>query len=529
MAGHSDFATPEQVERHIARILPDEAIRTACLSIFAESAERLHRQGPAHWGAYCEDAHLRLRGGGLIVLTIGGGRIWLALDQAEIDSSESAASLLRAPGVAPDLGRWAHYNRPRTTNIFYTPTAESASVWPRIRPLHFALLDRVAQRALRPESRNKHQPAVGICLGMLLQRSFPEPAYHSRAPRIENAIRDEARPRSSPPPQAQGDGSSQYWWFGVNNGSEGHVALKDVQHILDDDSSTFSWPIGNSRPKTLYGEMRPGDHVLLWTGHNKSPRSEPRWGLLGTAMIQSVHPDHVVLGGGKRFAAPITPYPRGNPQASAEVCFLRDTFGIDFKPLGDVMCAVFGAKRQSPVTVCRVSEASFQAVLAFVRDAARSAGSPGHGGREQATLKRESLIPAELEEPTADPNELDLRVRHLRKLRSIERPKGEQVPARSTVGTRTLYVRNPIVKAWVLQKACGRCELCQQEAPFVGDDGEPYLELHHVLPLADGGADTVENAVALCPNCHRRLHHAVDRSEHREHLYRQVSRLIRAP
>jgi 5-methylcytosine-specific restriction protein A len=24
--------------------------------------------------------------------------------------------------------------------------------------------------------------------------------------------------------------------------------------------------------------------------------------------------------------------------------------------------------------------------------------------------------------------------------------------------------------------------------------------------LAEGGEDTVENALALCPNCHRRLH-----------------------
>ncbi|WP_436606583.1 HNH endonuclease [Sorangium sp. So ce1036] len=193
------------------------------------------------------------------------------------------------------------------------------------------------------------------------------------------------------------------------------------------------------------------------------------------------------------------------------------------------MCAVFGTKRQSPVTVSRVPEASFEAVLAFARDAASSAGSPGPGGREQSTVLRESVIPAELEEPTTDPNELDLRAGRLRNLCSLERPKGEQVPARSTLGARTLYVRSPIVKAWVLKEARGRCELCQQEAPFVGDDGEPYLELHHVLPLADGGADTVENAVALCPNCHRRLHHAEDRSERREHLYRQVSRLIRVP
>jgi hypothetical protein len=38
-------------------------------------------------------------------------------------------------------------------------------------------------------------------------------------------------------------------------------------------------------------------------------------------------------------------------------------------------------------------------------------------------------------------------------------------------------------------------------------DGSPFLETHHLIRLADGGPDTVENAVAVCPNCHRRLHY----------------------
>ena len=37
-------------------------------------------------------------------------------------------------------------------------------------------------------------------------------------------------------------------------------------------------------------------------------------------------------------------------------------------------------------------------------------------------------------------------------------------------------------------------------------DGTHYLEVHHIDQLAKGGADTVENAVALCPNCHRKMH-----------------------
>jgi 5-methylcytosine-specific restriction protein A len=30
--------------------------------------------------------------------------------------------------------------------------------------------------------------------------------------------------------------------------------------------------------------------------------------------------------------------------------------------------------------------------------------------------------------------------------------------------------------------------------------------MHHVTPLSGGGEDTTGNTVALCPNCHRKMH-----------------------
>jgi 5-methylcytosine-specific restriction protein A len=38
--------------------------------------------------------------------------------------------------------------------------------------------------------------------------------------------------------------------------------------------------------------------------------------------------------------------------------------------------------------------------------------------------------------------------------------------------------------------------------------GEPFLECHHIQRLADNGEDGPTNTVALCPNCHRRMHFA---------------------
>jgi 5-methylcytosine-specific restriction protein A len=72
----------------------------------------------------------------------------------------------------------------------------------------------------------------------------------------------------------------------------------------------------------------------------------------------------------------------------------------------------------------------------------------------------------------------------------------------------TIFDRNPHVVATALLRAGGVCEGCSQAAPFLRrSDNSPYLEVHHRTPLAEGGLDTVDNAIALCPNCHRKAHY----------------------
>jgi 5-methylcytosine-specific restriction protein A len=76
-----------------------------------------------------------------------------------------------------------------------------------------------------------------------------------------------------------------------------------------------------------------------------------------------------------------------------------------------------------------------------------------------------------------------------------------------------VFKRNPYVIAEVLLRAAGICESCSRPAPFTRADGRPYLEVHHRIRLADGGDDTVENAIAVCPNCHRERHFGIVYSE----------------
>ena len=107
-----------------------------------------------------------------------------------------------------------------------------------------------------------------------------------------------------------------------------------------------------------------------------------------------------------------------------------------------------------------------------------------------------------------------------------QKPVGVDKPRAGVVET-AVYSRDPDVRGYLLAKSKGYCEHCARQAPFVKDDGQFYLEVHHLKRLADGGSDTVENAVAVCPNCHRRFHYARDRAESLENVYSSVPRLKR--
>jgi len=107
--------------------------------------------------------------------------------------------------------------------------------------------------------------------------------------------------------------------------------------------------------------------------------------------------------------------------------------------------------------------------------------------------------------------DFDRKVKEARTLSPEERhqhlAQSPKHPEKIVVNT-TAFLRNPHVIAEVLARANGICESCHASAPFIrASDGSPYLEVHHRVRLADEGEDTVSNAIALCPNCHRKTHY----------------------
>lgn len=120
---------------------------------------------------------------------------------------------------------------------------------------------------------------------------------------------------------------------------------------------------------------------------------------------------------------------------------------------------------------------------------------------QTSTLGRLEQLDAQFEKAVNDALADSPSVRQARLRDAAKMPTKVQVIAE-------VYVRNADVVAEVLAVANGVCQACSKPAPFIKKrDGTPFLEVHHRKRLADGGEDTVENAIALCPNCHREMHY----------------------
>lgn len=129
------------------------------------------------------------------------------------------------------------------------------------------------------------------------------------------------------------------------------------------------------------------------------------------------------------------------------------------------------------------------------------------------------LVPVE---EGAGPDEIIAKVGTLADLRRGAAADGE---AAVSLGVRAskVYLRSAAVRAYALARAGGSCEACSLKAPFVSAAGLPFLEVHHLDRLADGGPDRPERVAGVCPNCHRRCHYGADAAEYNGILTEKVT------
>jgi hypothetical protein len=112
-----------------------------------------------------------------------------------------------------------------------------------------------------------------------------------------------------------------------------------------------------------------------------------------------------------------------------------------------------------------------------------------------------------------DPESSEFRIKvSASKSKKREPSKGNQKPTKRSVTTFS-FQRDAGIVADAEERAGGKCELCDQVAPFLRNDGTPFLEVHHIIQLSDHGPDVLENVAALCPNCHRACHHSAAATE----------------
>ena len=91
--------------------------------------------------------------------------------------------------------------------------------------------------------------------------------------------------------------------------------------------------------------------------------------------------------------------------------------------------------------------------------------------------------------------------------KAVERATEGEAPATQL---RKAYRRAAAIQEFARRRAAGRCEGCRSPAPFTTVAGRPYLEVHHLTRVSDGGPDHPDHVVAVCPNCHRRVHYSRD-------------------
>ncbi|MFM9974937.1 MAG: HNH endonuclease [Beijerinckiaceae bacterium] len=84
-----------------------------------------------------------------------------------------------------------------------------------------------------------------------------------------------------------------------------------------------------------------------------------------------------------------------------------------------------------------------------------------------------------------------------------------------------VYIRDPKIRAAVKRRANGKCEFCG-DLGFNCTDGSRYLECHHIISLANDGADRMTNVIALCATDHRKAHFGSSRIADEKEMIRIV-------
>ncbi len=91
------------------------------------------------------------------------------------------------------------------------------------------------------------------------------------------------------------------------------------------------------------------------------------------------------------------------------------------------------------------------------------------------------------------------------------------LPPRQIAGQYVAFSRSAATALQALKDADFKCEFSPDHPTFISAASDrPYVEAHHIIPISQSASflttlDVPSNIVALCPTCHRMIHHGLSR------------------
>lgn len=110
-----------------------------------------------------------------------------------------------------------------------------------------------------------------------------------------------------------------------------------------------------------------------------------------------------------------------------------------------------------------------------------------------------------------DKVELDSKINTVSAITTAQKRKEKQI----NNGLKS-YPRSEVESITAKEKSNWQCEIDSNHSTFINKkNNKPFVEGHHLIPMAaqsyfDNTIDFADNIVTLCPNCHRKIHFAVE-------------------
>jgi hypothetical protein len=179
---------PEAAEATLQSLHPNEALRSRCLTFFADAIQQAHGLGEAKWSVTPRKRQVSLNVGKLLAVGLSKGRVYLGLPPTRLP--EALSGLLESHGV------WdKEFSTFPTTQLIELSADSFLELLEQLRAPFADFLRIAADTAKQPPVSRSHSPGVLAYLQKVVGRELPGPVYASRSEE-EEPEQDTPRPRA---------------------------------------------------------------------------------------------------------------------------------------------------------------------------------------------------------------------------------------------------------------------------------------------------------------------------------------------